>query len=157
MEVRLKQRDVTFDIMKGIGILLVITCHFFGWNHPYLARSISSFHMPMFFIVAGYFSKSYVNWDSAKESIKRYFSRLIIPFVFAQLLLVIWDVFMCVVDNGEWDKVIKNTLSLFWADVYGPQTPWGELSIGVVWFLCALFVAKTLLLVFVSRLKGWMS
>lgn len=154
MEALSKQRDETFDIMKGIGILLVITCHFFGWNHPYLARSISSFHMPMFFIVAGYFSKSYTGWDAAKESIKRYFLRLIIPFVFAQLLLVIWNIFLCVADNGEWNIVIRNTLSLFWADVYGPQTPWGELSIGVVWFLCALFVAKALLLVFVSRLKG---
>lgn len=150
-----KQRDAVFDVMKGIGILLVITCHFFGWNHPYLARGISSFHMPMFFIVAGYFSNSFTDWDAAKGKIKRYFLRLIVPYFFAQSLLVGWDVVMCLVGKTGWNLVVRDTLSLFWADVYGPVTPWGNLSFGILWFLCALFVAKTLLLVLVSRLKGW--
>ena len=69
------QRDRTFDIMKGIGILLVITAHFFSWNHPILGRSITSFHMPMFFIVAGYFSKFFTTWSDAKLKIGRYARR----------------------------------------------------------------------------------
>ena len=151
----MKNRDVTFDIMKGIGILLMITCHFFGRNHIYLGRSISSFHMPMFFMVAGYFSKSYTSWEAARESIKRYFSRLLFPFIFAQLLLVIWDMIIAFSDKSGWDLMVRDGLSLFWADVYGPNTSWGNLTIGVIWFLCALFVSKTLLLVLVSRLKNW--
>lgn len=150
-----KQRDMTFDIMKGIGILLMITCHFFGWNHPYLARSISSFHMPMFFIVAGYFSKSYDEVDSVKQSVKRYFVRLFLPYALTQLAILCWGVMLVMIGKSEWNEVIRGILSLFWADIYGPSTPWGVLGLGVTWFLMALFVAKTLLLVLVSRLKGW--
>lgn len=54
-------RNVTFDIMKGIGIMLMVTCHFFGWNHPVMDKVINSFHMPMFFIIAGYFSQPYID------------------------------------------------------------------------------------------------
>lgn len=150
-----QNRDITFDIMKGIGILLVITCHFFGWNHLWLNRIISSFHMPMFFLVAGYFSKSFSNWDKTRHEVGRFFSRLVYPMVFTQLLIVVWDVLMALVGQNGWNPVFKETLSLLWADVNGPMTPWGQLRLGVIWFLLALFVAKSLLLMFVSRLKSW--
>lgn len=149
-----KQRDATFDIMKGIGILLVITAHYFGWNHPLLGRSINSFHMPMFFIVAGYFSKPFSSWCDAGTQIKKYSRRLIPAFVFTQIIIVCWTILMVFTKEGDWDAVINQTLSLFWADPFGPNTPWGRLSIGVIWFLIALFVAKGLLLL-LSRLKEW--
>ena len=149
-----KGRDITFDIMKGIGILLVITCHFFGWNHPQMARIIQSFHMPLFFIVAGYFSKSYVDIPSTKENIKRFFSRLYPPMAVTQFLIVAWVVLMVFANHDQWDSVVRESLSLFWADPDGPVTPWGKLRIGVIWFLLALFVAKSLLIP-LSRLKLW--
>lgn len=150
----LKQRDATFDIMKGIGILLVITAHFFSWNHPLLGRFITSFHMPMFFAVAGYFSKSFISWTEVWMSIKKYASRLLPAFIFTQVLLALWAVLMAVTKGEGWDPVIREGLSLFWADPHGAETPWGRLSIGVVWFLVALFVSKTILLV-LSKWKAW--
>lgn len=149
-----KQRDITFDIMKGIGILLVIVCHLIGWNHPMLAQIILSFHMPLFFIVAGIFSKPYVDAPSAKANVKRYFARLYPPFAITQLLIVAWAVLMAVAKHEGWDPPIRESLSLVWADVFGPSTPWGRLSLGVIWFLMALFVAKSLLIP-LSRLKQW--
>ena len=149
-----KGRDITFDIMKGIGILLVITCHFFGWNHPQMARIIQSFHMPLFFIVAGFFSKSYVDIPSTKGNIKRFFSRLYPPMAVTQLLIVAWVVLMVFANRDQWDSVIRESLSLFWADPDGPVTPWGKLRLGVIWFLLALFIAKSLLIP-LSRLKFW--
>ena len=148
------QRDRTFDIMKGIGILLVITAHYFSWNHPILGRSINSFHMPMFFIVAGYFSKSFTTWSDAVLKIKRYARRLLPAFVFTQILIVLWAVMMAFTQNEGWGPVIQRTLSLFWADPHGPDTPWGRLSIGVIWFLVALWVSKSFLLI-LSRIKVW--
>ena len=44
-------RDQTWDIVKGIGILLVIINHIMGFP------IISMFHMPLFFIASGYFAK----------------------------------------------------------------------------------------------------
>lgn len=149
-----KSRDITFDIMKGIGILLVITAHFFSWNHPLLDKLITSFHMPMFFIVAGYFSKSFSTWSDAKSQVKKYATRLLPPYVFTRVFILLWAVLMAFTNKEGWEPVINHALSLFWADPHGPVTPWGTLSIGVVWFLVALFVAKCLLLP-LSRLKGW--
>ncbi len=143
----LKRRDVTFDVMKGIGILLVITAHFFSWNHPILGRSITSFHMPMFFLVAGYFSKPFVSWDDTRVQLKKYARRLLPAFVFTQVFRIMWAVLMALTKGEGWGPVIKETLSLFWADPNGPNTVWGNLSIGVTWFLIALFVAKCALLV----------
>ena len=140
--------------MKGIGILLVITCHFFGWNHPWLAKVIQSFHMPLFFIVAGYFSKPYVDTPTSKQNIKRYFSRLYPPLAATQFMIVAWAVLMVFVKHEGWNPVVRESLSLLWADVDGPVTPWGKLSLGVIWFLLALFVAKALLIP-LSRLKQW--
>lgn len=148
------QRDVTFDIMKGIGILLVITAHFFSWNHPILGRSITSFHMPMFFMVAGYFSKSFTSWSDTKFRIKKYASRLLPPALFTQVFLIIWACLMAAFNKGKWSTVIQLSLSLVWADPHGPITQWGQLYLGVVWFLIALFIAKSILLI-ISRLKTW--
>ncbi len=148
------RRDVSFDIMKGVGILLVITCHFFGWNHPWLARIIQSFHMPLFFIIAGYFSKAYVDLPTSNKNIKSYFGRLYPPMALTQLMIVAWAILMAFVKKDGWDPVIRESLSLLWADVHGPMTPWGKLSLGVIWFLLALFVAKSLLIP-LSRLKQW--
>jgi len=150
----LREREATFDIMKGIGILLVITGHFWGWNHPWLAQVILSFHMPLFFLVAGYFSKAYVDGPTSWSYVKRFSKRLIPPFIVTQLAIVAWAVLMAFAKHEGWNPVIRDTLSLFWADVDGPMTPWGKLTIGVIWFLLALFVAKSLLIP-LSRLKHW--
>ena len=48
-------RDVRFDIMRGIGILLMMLGHIPIEGVAY--KVIYSFHMPMFFILAGYFTK----------------------------------------------------------------------------------------------------
>ncbi len=151
----MKARDATFDIMKGISILLVITCHFFGWNHPFMSRFIRSFHMPLFFLVAGYFSKPYDGLQSAKVVVGKFFNRLYWPLFFTQIAIIGWGTAMVYVKQWGWNEVFRQILNLLWIDVDGPMTPWGKLSFGVTWFLMALFVAKTVLLLFVSRLKNW--
>ena len=140
--------------MKGIGILLVITAHFFSWNHPLLGRSITSFHMPMFFIVSGYFSRPYSTRKEAVSSIKKYARRLLPAFVFTQIIIILWAIFMALTKDEGWNPVIRQSISLLWADPHGPNTRWGTLTIGVIWFLVALFVGKCILL-FLSQLKGW--
>lgn len=148
------KRDITFDIMKGIGIILMMTCHFFGWNHLWLSRTINAFHMPMFFIVAGYFSKPDSAISSSKKLLGKYCNRLIWPFAVTQLLLMIWAILMVFAKGDSWNSTIRIVLSTFWADPYGPPTQFGQLNIGVTWFLIALLVGK-ILLIPLSRLKNW--
>ena len=53
---KISKRDVTIDIVKAIGILLMILGHCPGITH--IGRNfIFSFHMPLFFIFSGYFYK----------------------------------------------------------------------------------------------------
>lgn len=51
------QRIESFDILKGIGIVLMIIGHLLMGQGTRLFDFIYSFHMPLFFIVAGYFYK----------------------------------------------------------------------------------------------------
>lgn len=130
--------------MKGIGILLVLLGH--TWGLPeYLRQVINSFHMPMFFIVAGYFSKSYHQIDDKKATIKRYFRRLVVPYFFTSIFFILFFILLSIAKN-DWNIAIRSVLSVFYADVVGLKTPFGRLYIGVMWFLLALFWSKVYLL-----------
>ncbi len=54
VDVSANKRDDTFDIIKGICILLMIVGH---CPVSTLVILIYSFHMPVFFFIAGYFKK----------------------------------------------------------------------------------------------------
>ena len=49
------ERDIRIDILKGIGILLVV------WGHAtaILIKEICIFHMPLFFFLSGITLKAY--------------------------------------------------------------------------------------------------
>lgn len=148
------KRDTTFDIMKGIGILLVLLGHVWSKYIPITNHVILSFHMPLFFIVGGYFSKSFTTMEEAKQTIVRYIKRLVLPMMLTEAAITLWGAGMTLVKGGSWDGVIVDALSVFWADVYGPVTPWGKIGLGVIWFLMALLSAKVMLL-FLSRIGVW--
>lgn len=67
-------RDATFDVMKGVAILLVIVGHLHQsadvgdlFVYKAIKRCIFSFHMPLFFILAGYFFKKKTFWEDFKR------------------------------------------------------------------------------------------
>ena len=111
----------TFDILKGIGIILVIVCHTFMKE---IGPFILAFHMPLFFIVAGYFFK----YKPISEQIKKDFRRLIVPYLF----IVISIALIACIKDFKSTGYIKYSLST----LYECSTP--------AWFLLALFGAKVL-------------
>lgn len=79
---REKKRDQNLDIMKGIGILLVIFAHIF-----HNSGIIYQFHMPLFFILSG----AAMTYSSSRYSFKKKFKTLLIPyFVFSIICFVYW-------------------------------------------------------------------
>ena len=72
----MKQRDVSIDIAKGVAILSVIIGHCVLTNNI-VAHVIYSFHMPLFFLFAGYFYRQ----KPIAGSFRNDFSRLIVPFL----------------------------------------------------------------------------
>ena len=69
--------------MKGIGIFLMVTGHTLGPDSP-LSKFIYSFHMPLFFLVSGYFFKCTTIINSVRSS----YHRLIKPYIFICFIYV---------------------------------------------------------------------
>lgn len=70
------KRDHTIDIAKGFAILLMLIGHCSSINHC-LFKLIFSFHMPLFFILSGYFFKE----KDSVQLIRSDFQKLVIPYI----------------------------------------------------------------------------
>ena len=78
----MKKRDVAIDIMKAIGIMSVIVGHL--RTSPIISSVVYSYHMPLFFLVGGYFFRPKPN---IRETAAKDFKRLVIPYLFTALVL----------------------------------------------------------------------
>ena len=134
-----KKRDITADLMKAIGIILVIIGHSTS-NGRYL---IYTFHMPMFFLVSGY----YFQHNTALGTIiKKGMKRLIVPYVVTCLCVCLFHIIKSAVQNESvlstlllWTKAALIGLpsdSIRVSNVAGVQ------HIGAIWFFEALFWAR---------------
>ena len=140
------KRNATIDIMKGIGIILVMLGH---QNLP-INIFIYSFHMPLFFIIGGYFYRE----KSILSSIKKDFRRLIVPYIFACTLITGNELLTSIV-KCDYSYVYNSII----ASVYGSgQSYEGALfaqvtSIGAIWFLLALFWTKNIFIILHKNLN----
>lgn len=86
-------REIKYDIAKGLGIILMVAAHA---NIP--AKSfIYLFHMPLFFIISGYFFKPEYCKDlnSLLQFIKKQWKRLILPYIlFCSLCIILNNFFL---------------------------------------------------------------
>lgn len=146
------ERRIEFDIMKGIGILLVMLGHTHMFHADCVLPStlsyiIGSFHVPLFFIVAGYFSKT--NTDNALNTVSRYFKRLGIPYFVSAFVIIAYNAILAYKRHelGLFTGILGSYL---WADTSGIiSSSFGfpeDMGVGPVWFLLALFWAKSLFL-----------
>lgn len=131
-------RDKTIDIAKGIGIILMIIghCSFCFVDSQWVIRFIYSFHMPLFFIITGFFIKKTSVFQFKKE-----FHRLLIPYILVSACVIIvmnvrsfW--FEGIID---WE-VALGALYGSGGAVLGYQIP----SNTAMWFLLCLFFSKLL-------------
>lgn len=130
-------RNPIYDVMKGIGIILVLIGHIPPGDG--LFHFIYSFHMPLFFIVAGFFA------STAKMDfgvLRKYASRLLLPVLATMILVIILSPLHYYTDRS-FNYSIAQVLSLLWAGDALP-TRFGTLSLDSMWFLVALFWAKCL-------------
>lgn len=90
----MKNRQLHFDLLKGVAILLVILGHVFSLTtSPYYGKSLImniliSIHMPIFIVIAGYFSNKKL--DLSYKGIIAYWKskciRLLLPLFFLPIL-----------------------------------------------------------------------
>ena len=105
--------------------------------------------MPLFFLVTGYFCKP----KPIAEAMKKDFARLFVPFFFFFIVMLIVSLALSPFDI----EGVKSPAYTFEALIYGNGSSvnhhklWGNWSVvGSVWFLPALFWAKTVF-------EGWLA
>lgn len=112
------------DLAKGIAIFLVVVGHI--ETIPFIKSTIYSFHIPLFFLLSGYFV------DFSKDfgfQVKKMFRSLIVPYL---VIGVIW-----LIINPLANGLNANTLEVF---LYVPLVIWrlgGEIhSVGAICRYC---------------------
>ncbi|CUN34186.1 acyltransferase family protein [Collinsella aerofaciens] len=139
------------DIAKGIAIILVIVGHTVPNPSP-LRHAIFSFHMPVFFILAGYTFRPKPWCELLSGSV----SRLLVPYV---VLALAWQVPTFLMSgapltSGALVAGLKTLVFASGVDVPGL----GVAAVGMAWFLAALFASRllfnALMLLFDARELG---
>ncbi len=133
----MQQKIEWIDTLKAIGILAVILGHIAS---P-LGEFIFSWHMPLFFTVAGFF----IRYDlSFKIFILKDFKRLMIPyFIFTIFALLIETTKRFVLGREKLDYIQEFEGIFIWMDMTSLINSYAF----VLWFLPALFFAKIFLYV----------
>ena len=140
---RQTDRQTWIDAVKGFGILLVILGHTFNVN-SLICKFIYSFHMPMFFIVAGYLfnNKKYGDMKITKYIKIKAKSYLFPYFIYSFINLVLqifWNLFFYKKFIG-----VKQILDYVFAILYCYAGESRMPNCSSVWFLMCLFWASML-------------
>jgi acyltransferase len=119
------------DLAKGIGIFLVVMGHSMEPRSAF----IYSFHMPLFFLLSGYFYR----YESFKTTLLGKINRLLIPFYFFSVLS--WCIYLLkIVYISDKDGIISYIMS-FGQIIIGLNPDVGNVPL---WFLPCLFSTSLL-------------
>lgn len=128
------KRNVEIDIAKGIGILLVIIGH--GAIPTWSKDAISSFHMPLFFILSGYFFRN----ENPLTRIQKDAKRLLLPYVVTMTVITLYMLVVHQLFKHDGWYYFINSL---WFWIFPTGAPGGLYFSGPIWFLFALFWTKS--------------
>lgn len=130
-----KQRLAEFDIAKGIAIICVILGHLHIWN---IVRVVFTFHMPIFFLISGYFLST---CNNLMDYIQLKGKQLLIPYYVTCFFICCFSIPVSIILKRNIISQLK-----IWAcgSIYGSGGApgiWHSFPsfIGALWFLLALF------------------
>ena len=134
------QRNESLDILKGIGIILVVLAHIISREN--INSFIYLFHMPLFFFVSGmtmYYS--YKQDIKFKDYLLKKVKNILLPyFIFSLIWFVYWYIIERKIRSQMDISAIGNFVNIFVAKVdmslYSPNV--------VMWFLPCLFMSEML-------------
>lgn len=135
-----KVRDRSFDILKGIGIMIMIMGHVTWGGDSELNIWYHSFHMPLFYIISGYFFKE----TDFLGLIRKRLKSLLIPYTFWGLFFFLFDFIV----NGN-DNLIKTIIMRM---IVFPRG--GVPIAGALWFLPTLFIMNIIYYFIIKMVKN---
>jgi fucose 4-O-acetylase-like acetyltransferase len=124
------QRQIWIDILKGLGIVTVVSGHIGGILPP----TFGLMRMPLFLFVAGFLFK--INPDK-KEYLFKKFVHLLVPYICFLFILYLPQAFMSVYHGHE--TILKAIMN---AILGGPLLVGRA---GVFWFITCLFATQQLM------------
>ena len=128
-----KKRLDWMDVSKAIGVYLVILGHLVMFNY-HTFRFIFAFHMPFFFVAAGYVWK----WnDNPGNYLKKCFSRYFVPYCIVLVVSAVQCFVFPTTAHNLSNESLQSLISKFY---YGELT--GCSYFGSAWFLLAMFWAQ---------------
>ncbi len=130
----------------------MMVCHLVGEHN----RIVYSFHMPLFFLLAGYYAKAQYPPPQNRSQLKKDAKRLILPFVVTMLMLSLWGIVQAVLKH-DWTMALRHPLSLLWAsgDAIWSEK-YGLIYAGPMWFLIALFWIREIFYYGAGWILNWM-
>lgn len=146
----MKQRLDFIDLVKGVGMLMVIYLHIsinYSGN-PYHGsdadRMIHSMFMPVFFIVSGMF---FSIRNPFKVWIKQKIKRLVVPFICFYLLTYLLNCIICGIFHIQTKNEFHfyDVFAVFYKDVF-PNS--------AIWFLLAIFWSSLMFYVLLEYAKN---
>ena len=129
----MKQRVDFIDLAKGICISLVVLLHVYGDLSGAFIKVMNLFRMPLYFFLSGLFFKTY---NGFIPFVKKKTNRLLIPFVFTFLIIIIPTTLFLDIKEGH-TIIMKDV-------VWGSD---GKMNLGIdgaSWFLLCLFFVNIL-------------
>lgn len=139
------KKIVWIDWAKSIGILIVVLCHV--PQHATFERAfLCSFQMPLFFFLSGYLHK--VPLNSFKDTLKKYWTTLIVPYLLFQIIFYPYWLIVQIVDGHElnlYTTIIEPIINTFI----------GIPINGVTWFIVAILIIKLYANFILSLQKKW--
>lgn len=143
------------DIAKGIAIICTIIGHTVSYGSK-VRNLIFSFHMPLFFLLAGYTMKS-IPLEQIPSATKKDFKRLIIPVFIMRGINILMMVF---IDKESVISALwQNAKTILWGngndyELIIPKLSVEMQGVGVLWFLIALFWGKLAYRIFDNKVKN---
>jgi len=160
MIIQTKKEHLSYiDVCKAIGIILVVFGHTYGIPEV-LYNIIYSFHMPLFFVIAGIvYNENKYDSFSFKNFLLLKFKTYVIPYIcfgiINLILQIFWNLFI-LRQEVSIDFIFHNLkgIAICWADVQ--HMP----NCSPIWFLLALFIASVIfwaIIKYLKRFSLWLS
>lgn len=147
------QRIQSLDVLKGIGILLVIAGH--SGMPKLLTSIIYSFHIPLFFLISGFL---FHEQDMPLiKYIKKCASRYIYPYLLTCFILIVLQILSLAHYKFGLQGLLvaslwgKSTMNVPYSNAMFADIP----LIGAIWFLLALFWAEIIYWISNKINHGW--
>lgn len=128
----MEQRNQAIDVVRGIGMILVIVGHFI--RNPIILKMIYSFHVPLFFVISGFLQKLS---DGFVYHAKKRFKALMFPYITWGGVIILVQIVL--LDKIDLVQIVKIFLKYIL-----------QIRYTTMWFLPCLFCSE---LIFVAILN----